>query len=79
MGGVDVIVFTAGVGENSPETREECLKDLEFLGLTLDKEKNKVRGKLAEISQADSKIKAYVVPTNEELMIAKETVELISK
>ena len=79
MGGVGVIVFTAGVGENSPETREECLKDLEFLGLTLDKEKNKVRGKLAEISQADSKIKAYVVPTNEELMIAKETVELIGK
>ncbi len=79
MGGVDVIVFTAGVGENSPETREECLKDLEFLGLTLDKEKNKVRGKLSEISQADSKIKAYVVPTNEELMIAKETVELIGK
>ena len=79
MGGVDVIVITAGVGENSPETREECLKDLEFLGLTLDKEKNKVRGKLAEISQADSKIKAYVVPTNEELMIAKETVELIGK
>ncbi|WP_221388582.1 acetate kinase [Clostridium perfringens] len=79
MGGVDVIVFTAGVGENSPETREECLKDLEFLGLTLDKEKNKVRGKLEEISQADSKIKAYVVPTNEELMIAKETVELIGK
>ena len=79
MGGVDVIVFTAGVGENSPETREECLKDLEFLGLTLYKEKNKVRGKLAEISQADSKIKAYVVPTNEELMIAKETVELIGK
>ena len=79
MGGVDVIVFTAGVGENSPETREECLKDLEFLGLTLDKEKNKVRVKLSEISQADSKIKAYVVPTNEELMIAKETVELIGK
>ena len=79
MGGVDVIVFTAGVGENSPETREECLKDLEFLGLTLDREKNKVRGKLTEISQADSKIKAYVVPTNEELMIAKETVELIGE
>ncbi|MGU8237952.1 acetate kinase [Clostridium perfringens] len=79
MGGVDVIVFTAGVGENSPETREECLKDLEFLGLTLDREKNKVRGKLTEISKADSKIKAYVVPTNEELMIAKETVELIGE
>lgn len=79
MGGVDVIVFTAGVGENSPETREECLKDLEFLGLTLDREKNKVRGNLTEISKADSKIKVYVVPTNEELMIAKETVELIGE
>lgn len=79
MGGVDVIVFTAGVGENSPETREECLKNLEFLGLAVDREKNKVRGKLAEISTIDSKIKAYVVPTNEELMIAKETVELIKE
>lgn len=79
MGGVDVIVFTAGVGENSPETREECLKNLEFLGLAIDREKNKVRGKLAEISTIDSKIKAYVVPTNEELMIAKETVELIKE
>ncbi|MDZ4994150.1 acetate/propionate family kinase [Clostridium perfringens] len=79
MGGVDVIVFTAGVGENSPETREECLKNLEFLGLAIDREKNKIRGKLAEISTVDSKIKAYVVPTNEELMIAKETVELIKE
>ncbi|EGT3615773.1 acetate kinase [Clostridium perfringens] len=79
MGGVDAIVFTAGVGENSPETREECLKNLEFLGLAIDGEKNKVRGKLAEISTIDSKIKAYVVPTNEELMIAKETVELIKE
>lgn len=79
MGGVDVIVFTAGVGENSPETREECLKNLEFLGLAIDREKNKIRGKLAEISTLDSKIKAYVVPTNEELMIAKETMELIKE
>ena len=77
MGGVDVILFTAGVGENSPETREECLKGLEFLGLKLDKEKNKVRGKLSEISKEDSIVKAYVVPTNEELMIAKETLALV--
>ena len=77
MEGVDVIVFTAGVGENSPETREECLKGLEFLGLSVDKERNNVRGKIAEISTEDSKIKAYVIPTNEELMIAKETLDLI--
>lgn len=77
MGGVDAIVFTAGVGENSPETREECLKNLEFLGIELDTEKNKVRGKLSEISKEGSKVKAYVVPTNEELTIAKETTNLL--
>ncbi|MGL4570409.1 MAG: acetate/propionate family kinase [Clostridium sp.] len=77
MGGVDAIVFTAGVGENSPETREECLNNLEFLGIELDTEKNKVRGKLREISKEGSKVKAYVVPTNEELMIAKETTNLL--
>lgn len=79
MEGVDAIVFTAGVGENSPETREECLKNLEFLGIEFDEEKNKVRGKLREISKENSKVKAYVIPTNEELMIAKETVNLLRK
>ncbi|MGL5417639.1 MAG: acetate kinase [Clostridium sp.] len=77
MGGVDVILFTAGVGENSPETREECLKNLEFLGLELEKERNNVRGKLTEISKEGSRVKAYVVPTNEELMIAQETLALV--
>lgn len=76
MGGVDVIVFTAGVGENSPETREECLKGLEFLGIELDKEKNNVRGKIREISKEGCKVKAFVIPTNEELMIARDTAEL---
>ncbi len=76
MGGVDAIIFTAGVGENGPETREECVEGLEFLGVKLDAEKNKVRGKLAEISSDDSKVKVYVIPTNEELMIAKDTVSL---
>ena len=79
MEGVDAIVFTAGVGENSPETREECLKNLEFLGIEFDEEKNKVRGQLREISKENSKVKAYVIPTNEELMIAKETVNLLKK
>jgi acetate kinase len=79
MGGVDAIVFTAGVGENGPETREECLKGLEFLGVEIDKEANNVRGKVREISKAGCKVKAFVIPTNEELMIARDTLELIQK
>lgn len=77
MGGVDVIIFTAGVGENGPESREACLSGLEFLGIKLDSAKNKSRGQLTEISAKDSKVKVYVIPTNEELMIAKETVNLV--
>lgn len=77
MGGVDVIVFTAGVGENGPETREACLKGLEFLGVEIDTERNAVRGKVREISKENCKVKAFVIPTNEELMIARDTVKLI--
>ncbi|KUJ90727.1 MAG: acetate kinase [Thermoanaerobacter thermocopriae] len=77
MGGVDVIVFTAGVGENGPEMREFILEDLEFLGFKLDKEKNKVRGKEEIISTEDSKVKVMVIPTNEEYMIAKDTEKLV--
>ena len=79
MGGVDAIVFTAGVGENGPETREEILKGLEFLGVKCDTQANKVRGKVREISTPDSTVKAFIIPTNEELMIARDTLELISK
>lgn len=78
MGGVDVVVFTAGVGENSGETREGCVEGLEFMGIEIDEEKNKVSGELKEISKDSSKVKIYVVPTNEELMIAKETVDLLN-
>lgn len=78
MGGVDVVVFTAGVGENSGETREGCVKGLEFMGIEIDEERNKVFGELKEISKDSSKVKIYVVPTNEELMIAKETVDLLN-
>lgn len=78
MGGVDVIVFTAGIGENSIETREGVLEGLEFLGVKLDKEKNGIRADINEISTDDSRVKAYVIATNEELMIAKETLELIN-
>jgi acetate kinase len=78
MGGVDVIVFTAGIGENSSLTRKECLNGLEFLGFNIDDEKNAVRGEIQEISTKDSKVKVYEIPTNEELMIARDTVKLIN-
>ncbi|MGY4686837.1 acetate kinase [Petrotoga sp. DB-2] len=79
MNGVDVIVFTAGVGENSPVTREEiCEKYLTYLGVKIDKEKNNFKGLERVISTPDSKVEVLVVPTNEELMIARETKELVS-
>ena len=78
MGGLDVIVFTAGIGENADMIREGCLKNLEFLGVELDKERNKQNGEIAEISKDGSKVKVFVIPTNEELMIAKETIELLN-
>ena len=77
LNGVDIIIFTAGVGENGPETREAILKDMEFFGIVLDKEKNKVRGKIQEISAENSKVKVFVIPTNEELAIARETLALV--
>ena len=77
MGGVDVIVFTAGIGENSSITRKEILKGLEFFGLELNEENNEIRGKIQEISTEDSRVKVYVVPTNEELMIARDTAKLV--
>ena len=77
MGGVDVIVFTAGIGENTSITRREILKGLEFFGFTINTEKNELRGKIQEISNEDSRVKVYVVPTNEELMIARDTAKLV--
>ena len=73
MGGVDVLAFTAGVGENSAEVREDILSGFEFMGLKVDPENNKVRGKEIKITTDDSKIAAYTIPTNEELMIAQDT------
>ena len=77
MGGIDVITFTAGVGEKSPYCRERICKQLEFLGVKLDLSKNEVKGEETIISAYNSTIKVAVVPTNEELMIAKETLKLI--
>lgn len=74
--GIDAIVFTAGVGENSSLLRKLVLKRLKFLGIELDEEKNKIRGETVEITKPSSKIKVFVVPTNEELAIAQDTVAL---
>ena len=78
LGGLDCLVFTAGVGENSPEMRERICQGLEFLGVKLDAQKNKVRGKETLVSAADSKVAVWVIPTNEELMIAQDTAELVN-
>ena len=77
LGGLDVLTFAGGVGENGVETRERVCKYLEPFGVKLDLKANKSRGKEICISADDSKVKVYVVPTNEELMIAKETYDLI--
>ena len=77
LGGLDVLTFAGGVGENGIETRERVCKYLEPFGVKLDKEANNVRGKAKCISTDDSKVKIYVIPTNEELMIAKETYNII--
>ena len=79
MGGVDIITFTAGVGENGPDMRESICEGLGFLGVHVDHEKNQIRGKETDISAADSTVKVYVIPTNEELMIARDTLALVTK
>ncbi|MPM76294.1 Acetate kinase [bioreactor metagenome] len=79
MGGVDAVVFTAGLGENAPETRKDICAGLEFLGIKIDAEKNNVRGKAVDVSAADATVKVFVIPTNEELVIARDTQELTSK
>ncbi len=77
MGGADAIVFTGGIGENSGEYRAELCEKLEFLGVKLDAEKNKIRGEEIEITTPDSKVKVFVIPTNEELVIARDTKEIV--
>ena len=77
MGGIDVLTFTAGVGEKGPISRKAICEQLEFLGVKIDDEKNKIRGEEAEVSTEDSKVKIYTIPTNEELMIARETLKLV--
>jgi len=77
MGGIDVVVFTAGIGENSTLVRQMVCEGLEFLGAKMDVEKNNVRGKETVVSTDDSRVKILVVPTNEELVIARDTKTLV--
>ena len=79
MGGVDGIIFTAGVGENAAGTRMAIASGLEYMGVKMDEEKNNTRGKEAIISADDSKVTVMVIPTDEELMIASDTAEIVSK
>ena len=79
MGGVDILVFTGGIGENGPETREEICKDFEFMGLEFDADLNRGgKGKEIEISTKNSKVKVVVIPTDEELVIAQDTYKIVS-
>jgi acetate kinase len=77
MGGVDAVIFTAGVGENSADMRLNFVKGLEFMGIEIDPEKNNFRGEERIVSPDGAKVKVLVIPTNEELMIAKDTAELV--
>lgn len=77
MNGVDAIVFTAGVGENNSVARKQILDNMDFFGIIIDEQKNKVRGKEIDISTPDATVKTLIIPTNEELAIARETVRLL--
>lgn len=79
LGGVDIILFTGGVGENQANCRSEVCEGLEFMGVKIDLEKNKVRGEEAIISADDSKVRVAVIPTDEELMIASDTLAILNK
>lgn len=79
LGGVDIIVFTGGVGENQASCRACACEGLEFMGVKLDAEKNNVRGEEAVVSTEDSKVKVVVIPTDEELMIASDTMDILNR
>jgi acetate kinase len=76
LNGCDCLVFTAGVGENAIDIRENVCKDLDYLGIKMDVEKNKVRGKEVDAATEDSKVRIFIIPTNEELVIARDTLRL---
>ena len=77
LGGVDAILFTGGIGENAVDLREQVIRDLAYLGVTPDSEANRSRGEEVRISGPDSKVQVWVVPTNEEIMIARDTAAFV--
>ena len=77
LGGVDAILFTGGIGENAVDLREQVIRDLAYLGVTPDSEANRSRGEEVRISGPDSKVQVWVVPTNEEIMIARDTATFV--
>ena len=77
MGGIDVITFTAGVGEKSPYSRSEICKMLKIFGVEIDEQLNDVKGEEREISTPESQVKVFIIPTNEELMIAKQPEKIV--
>jgi len=81
MNGTDVLVFTAGIGENDPVVRANICRDMDFLGIRIDEEANAnlKRGTFGEITAPDSRVRVLVIPTNEEYMIARETYEIVTK
>jgi acetate kinase len=76
LNGCDCLVFTAGVGENGIDIRRHICEDLDALGIKMDPEKNKVRGKAVDVAADDSKVRIFIIPTNEELVIARDTYRL---
>lgn len=78
MGGVDLLIFTAGIGENAINVRKKIISDMEYLGIKIDENKNNNRGKEMKISSDDSKVGVYVIPTNEELVIAREAKKIVT-
>jgi acetate kinase len=80
MDGVDLIIFTGGIGENADTTREGVIKGLEFMGIDFDYEKNKgLRGKDTMLTRENSKVKVMIITTNEELVIALDTLEILKR
>ena len=80
LGGVDIVLFTGGVGENQSQCRETVCEGLEYMGIKIDKAMNdKIHGDEAVISTADSKVKVVVIPTDEELLIASDTMDILNK
>ncbi len=79
MNGLDAVIFTGGIGENAPNCREEVCENMEFLGIKIDRTVNDFKGQLRKISTPDSKVEVWVIPTNEELLIARDTLAMIQK